>query len=137
LGPLTVSQFKSAKIERISAWRKRHGIAELESQFKSTVAVANETPDSEINLVNSPGETGSRRARVAWTFEDTHRHLDDIASHNILEALKSLTGCDFAKDPKNGGLLIEHSSVENCQLAITKLDNLKKYSVVIFKYVLE
>lgn len=127
-------QFKSTKIERISTWSKRHGIAELESQFENTLAITNKTPDPKNNLVNSLRETGSNKSRVAWIFEDTHRHLDDVASDDILEALKSLTGCDFAKDPKNGALLIEHSSVENCQLVITKLDNLKKYSVVIFKY---
>lgn len=124
-------QFTSDKIERLSAWKQRHGIADPRPQFKGTIATITKENQPGIGIIDSAAKVTSQNAELVWTCEDTRRHLDDIASDDILKALGALTGCEFIKDLKKGKIFVGHSSVENCQRAINKLDNLKKYSVVI------
>ena len=126
---LTSSQFESDEIERISVWKKRHGILELTLELQSTTA--SDLGSQESYLAESSEKSGSLQQEFVWVCEGDHLNLDDIASDDILNILEDLTGCDFTKDLKQGKLFISHSSAENCQRAIRKLDNLKTYSVTI------
>jgi hypothetical protein len=134
---LIPSQFTSDQIERLSVWKKRHGIAEPRPQFKDAIAAINAKRQPAVEIIDSPTNVTSKEAELVWTCKDTRRHLDDIASDDILSALEDLTGCEFIKDLKKGKIFVGHSSVEACQRAITKLDNLKKYSVTIAQHLLE
>jgi hypothetical protein len=60
--------------------------------------------------------------------------MDDIASDDVLTILKDLTGCDFTKDLNQGKLIISHSSAENRQRALRKLNNLKQKYLVNILY---
>lgn len=124
-------------IERLSVWKKRHGIAEPRPKLEDAIAAINAKHQPAAEIVESPTKVTSKEAELVWECKDTRRNLDDIASDDILSALRDLSGCEFIKDLKTGKIFVGHSSVQSCQRAITKLDNLKKYSVVMAQFLLK
>lgn len=134
---LISSQFTSDTIERLSVWKKTHGVAEPKPQLGADIAAITAKRQPAVEIAESATKVTSKDVELVWVCRDTRRHLDEIASDEILGALQDLTGCEFIKDLKKGKVFVGNSSVEKCQRAITKLDNLKKYSVTMLQHLLE
>jgi hypothetical protein len=116
----------SNKIERLSVWNRKNGVAALESHdlsFTDALDVTNSTSIEEY-----PMEIRTYTAKAVWTCPQVLL-LDYVVSDDTLAALKKLTGCVFAKNLNEQKIYIGHPLESGCQVAIAKLNIILKYSV--------
>jgi hypothetical protein len=96
--------------------------------WKKRNSVGSPQPELDLGL---PFKIKHYEAFLIWSFQEINRSLDNVVSDGTLEILKESTGCDFIKNLNEQKIYIGHSSMEKCQVAITKLDNIRKYSASI------
>ncbi|KAF4634029.1 hypothetical protein G7Y89_g4089 [Cudoniella acicularis] len=113
---------KSQKIQRLLIWM---------TQNKNTQNLqlgGEETSDSssqQMSDVQYPSEIKHYKSRSIWLCQND---LDEIVPDGVLRDLTRLTGCHMVRNLNEKLVYIGGHAEENVDLAISKLDNLLKYS---------
>lgn len=114
-------------IERLSAWKRRNGHPTTEPPIN--YAAVDENSEAPFDFLHFPAKIKSHNAKLIWEYKDGRISLDELVSDQTLKTLEELTGCNLVKNLNEGKVYIGHSLEEHCQNAVTKLNNIKKYSV--------
>jgi hypothetical protein len=110
-----VEQHKSQKLQRLSVWERTNGTPNL---------TTNQNLEPAGSFSSMPDSVKFYKFKKSWgNSEDFSLHA--ISEENLHE-LRSLTACEFARDPTQ--IYIGGHSEESCHLAIVKLDTIFKYS---------
>ncbi|KAH6670732.1 hypothetical protein B0J14DRAFT_102216 [Halenospora varia] len=106
---------ESRLIQRLTVW--------LAQYRERTSAGASAVGSSDDTLY--PQAVRSCKAKSMWHCEND---LDGIASNTVLLELRRLTGCELIKSLNENMVYIGAREEENVHLALSKLDNIRKYA---------